>query len=276
MFSKRYKKYFALMAAFLVLGPCVAESPRILAGWYSPDSMEGGDIREFAETYGAALETAQDEGNLQEYDNVDIDLGDATEAAGQMEADFWWAAVDQMRWGFATRICVLVLLLSVVIRLYSSTLEKRRGTEASHIPGRLGLAALVAIAGFSYALLMSLATEISGSYYFTLTLFLILGMTVPKKPESLKSLLVVAMAATFFWVFEGTETYIALGEYVIPGNQVRLTRQYPLYDYIVRARITTPVYIILAFLAESIIFFIPLYFLSHFGIEGGFSNITAD
>ncbi|WP_259130223.1 hypothetical protein [Salinibacter ruber] len=262
------------MAALLVLGPCVADAPRLLAGWYSPDSMEGGDIREFAETYGAALEMARYEGNLQEYDNMDLD--DAAEAAGQMEADFWGVAVNQIRWGFATRVSVLVLLLSVVIRLYSGTFEKRRGTEASHIPGRLGLAALVAIGGFSYALLMSLATEISGSYYFVLTLFLILGITVPKNFESLKSLLVVTAASTFFYIFIGTSTYLALGDYAIPGRNLRLTQQFSLYDYVVRARITTPLYIFLSFLSESITFFIPLYFFSHFGIEGGFSTITAE
>lgn len=274
MFSSRYKQYFALMVVVLVMGPCVADAPRLLAGWYSPGSMGDSDIREFEETYEAAVETAQNEGNLRDYNSTSAN--DAAEAAGKMEADFWWVAAAQVSWGFVTRICVLVLLLSVVIRLYSRTLKKRGDPEASRIPGRLGLTASVAVAGFSYVLLMALATEISGTYYFVFTLFLILTITVPKEPKSYKSLLIATLVGTLFWFFTGTNNYALLGDYVIPADHIYLTNQYSLYDYIVRARITTPVYLFFAFLSESLMILVPLYFLSHFGVEGGFSTITAD
>lgn len=274
MFSSRYKQYFALMVVVLVMGPCVADAPRLLAGWYSPGSMGDSDIREFEETYEAAVETAQNEGNLRDYNSTSAN--DAAEAAGKMEADFWWVAAAQVSWGFVTRICVLVLLLSVVIRLYSRTLKKRGDPEASRILGRLGLTASVAVAGFSYVLLMALATEISGTYYFVFTLFLILTITVPKEPKSYKSLLIATLVGTLFWFFTGTNNYALLGDYVIPADHIYLTNQYSLYDYIVRARITTPVYLFFAFLSESLMILVPLYFLSHFGVEGGFSTITAD
>jgi len=262
MFSKRFKKYFALMAALLVLGPCVAESPRILAGWYSPSSMENEDMEEFSETYSEALNTAESDDNLLADDN--LDGYNAPEAAGKMESDFWWIFVDQISWGFPFRICVFIFVFSMATRFYSNSLSEHQYFKETRISRRAKFSLFVALFGFSYSFIISATSTTSGEYYFIFTLFISIFVYMSDNFYDYKGLLLVSLFASLFWIF-------------INDRLVHLTReeQYLLYDYVVRARISTPVYLLLGFLAETLLFVVPYYFLSRFGIEGGFSKITA-
>jgi hypothetical protein len=262
MFSKRFKKYFALMAALLVLGPCVAESPRILAGWYSPSSMENEDMEEFSETYSEALNTAESDDNLLADDN--LDGYNAPEAAGKMESDFWWIFVDQISWGFPFRICVFIFVFSMATRFYSNALSEHQYFKETRISRRAKFSLFVALFGFSYSFIISATSTTSGEYYFIFTLFISIFVYMSDNFYDYKGLLLVSLFASLFWIF-------------INDRLVHLTReeQYLLYDYVVRARISTPVYLLLGFLAETLLFVVPYYFLSRFGIEGGFSKITA-
>lgn len=253
-FPPFFWKRFALLFAVLVVGPAVLDIPRMLAGYYSQSAW----TYDLQTTYDKAADLAEaDDLSLAfskfESGTLGGGYGDLPKRAivERMNDMLVQVAWDYLQLGVAFRVLLLVLLLTGVAR--SEALKSWRSSMA----GRLRLGGALAAAGFGYTLLLSEVTPVGGSLYFVLTLVVLAAILLVDDPgKSRREILraggiVVALATAFYLSL--TPKYIHMSQY-----------EYTFFEYMVRARITSPVYFALGFAAKSLLFAAPyLFFVRH-------------
>lgn len=240
VFPRRFWRDLLVLFAVLALATVVADLPRALSGLYLGD-LTSDKSYAYTETYRRAGEIAASSGEAIEFGAWG--RSDPFGGREDMNETFAYVLLDHFNPGFALRIATLLLLLVGAVRIAS------RSGEEKATAARLRVAGTLAAAGSGYTLLLSLATPVSGAYYFAFTLAVLIGTLGVDDVQSggrVKPWIAISLAAALFYALIDP-AYISM-------------RGASYYDYMVRARISLPVYYILGILQWSLMFILPYRF----------------
>ena len=227
--SKLTKSFLTLFVV-LILGNLILDIPRILGGYYSEDTV----ISSISETKEEAEEiVATDFADWQEW----FEDSSTKEIATLMITEFDDLLWSKVKIGFTIRILIITLIFLGVVNKFKRSLESR-GIE-------IGLVALI---GFLFSLAIEQTTEVSGMFYLTYTIAVLLFLLFNEELKEKKwNWLLVPIFATLFYLFLN-QTNIG-----VSGS--------PMFDPMIEARIGTIFYYIFGFISWSIYFIAPIYFL---------------